>query len=78
MARIHTITRNDGTKAQIGDFRFTMQAADLLPGVPSPVNTPCWECGAPIQAGEEYYTAEVQHKGNLYSNTALIHNHHVG
>ena len=77
MARIHTITRDNGNRAEVGDFRFTMQAADLLPGMPSPVNTPCWECGAPIQVGQQYYAASVGHGRNLYPNAALIHSHHV-
>ena len=77
MARIHTITRDNGSRAEVGDFRFTMQAEDPLPGVPSPVNTPCWKCGGPIQAGQEYYTAAVWQERNLYSDAALIHSHHV-
>jgi hypothetical protein len=77
MARTHTIAKDNGSQAQVGDFRFTMQAQDLLPGVPSPVNTPCWECREPIQAGELYYAAAVWHQGSLYSDAALIHSHHV-
>jgi hypothetical protein len=77
MARIHTITRGNGSRAEVGDFRFTMQGEDLLPGVPSPVNTLCWACGAPIQAGQDYYAASVWQGRSLYPNAALIHSHHV-
>jgi hypothetical protein len=77
MARIHIITRDDGSRAEVGDFRFTMQAGDLLPGGPSPVNTPCWECRASIRAGQDYYAASVRQERTLYPNAALIHSHHV-
>jgi hypothetical protein len=77
MPQIHTITKGNGTRAEVGDFRFTMQAEELVPGVPSPVNTSCWKCQEPIRAGAQYYMVAVWHPGNLYSNAALVHSHHV-
>jgi hypothetical protein len=77
MAHTHTFTRDNGSRAEVGDFRFTMRAGELLPGVPSPVKTPCWECQEPIQSGEQYYVVAVWHQGSLYPDAALIHSHHV-
>ena len=77
MATTHTIKKDSGSRADVGTHRFTMQAGDLLPGVPSPVNTPCWKCGRPIRADQQYYAAAVWHPGNLFSDPALIHSYHV-
>jgi hypothetical protein len=77
MPNIHTITKDNGSRAEVGDFRFTMRVGELLPGVLSPVNTPCWKCQEPIRAGEQYHLVAVWHPGNLYSDAALIHSRHV-
>ena len=77
MAHRHTINRDDGTNAHVGDHMFTMKEAELLPGVPSPAGVPCWECGESVQPGENYYMAAIWQAVSSHSSAALIHATHV-